>query len=459
MDSANNSKARQFVDGVLRFSTAHGLFRNNGKYVIGLSGGADSVALLHVMNVFSQTQGIIVEAVHCNFHLRGEESLRDENFCKSLCDRLCIPIHLVHFDTKEYAAVHHVSIEMAARDLRYAYFESLRTDIGADYVCVAHHRDDSVETVILNLVRGTGIRGLRGIQPVSGHVARPLLAVSREDIIAYLESIGQDYVTDSTNLVNDVKRNKIRLDVIPLLKQLNPSVQRSIFETSLHVNGALNVYDKTIDDNIRELIGTDDIDIPTIFSVDRLMEFVSPESILFTILGRRGYKSSQILQVFGAVNRKSGYFASKSHELVFDRGNIIVQPINYKVSNKIMHIPEEGRYVYAEECVFTFKASDAEKGFDVSHDKKRACLDAERIHFPLCIRPIKAKDRFMPFGMKNYKLLSDYLTDRKFSLFDKRRQLVVTDATDAIVWLVGERTDNRWRVVANTTKVLVIDVQ
>ena len=242
-----------FVDRVRRFASVHELFVYGGKYIVALSGGADSVSLLFVLKHLEHELGIDVEAAHCNFHLRGAESVRDEEFCKQLCGRLDVPLHLIHFDTQAYADLHRVSIEMAARDLRYGYFENLRRDIEAQDICVAHHRDDSVETVLLNLVRGTGLRGLRGIQPRNGNIIRPLLSLSREDIVQYLDALGESYVTDSTNLHNDVKRNKIRLDVMPLLRELNPSVSQSIFETSLRVTEALKIFDEAIQRSIADV--------------------------------------------------------------------------------------------------------------------------------------------------------------------------------------------------------------
>ena len=191
------------------FIGKHQLLSHEGLHLVALSGGPDSVALLLVLREL----GYKIEAAHCNFHLRGEESDRDEEFVKSLCNKLDIPFHIIHFDTREYATLHQVSVEMAARDLRYGYFRQLCQDIGAASVCVAHHRDDAVETLLMNLLRGSGIHGLTGIRPKNGAIVRPLLCVSREEIEQYLHSIGQDYVTDSTNLVNDVMRNKIRLEV------------------------------------------------------------------------------------------------------------------------------------------------------------------------------------------------------------------------------------------------------
>ena len=203
-------------------------------YLVAISGGADSVALLMMM----LDEGYRVEAVHCNFHLRGEEADRDEAFVAGLCERFGVALHRVHFDTRGYAALHKLSIETAARDLRYGYFERLREDIGAEAIVVAHHRDDNVETVLMNLVRGTGLKGLAGIRPVNGRVIRPLLDMTREDIEAYIYKRGESFVTDSTNLETDATRNKYRLEVIPALKEINPSVARAIDTTARHLQDA-----------------------------------------------------------------------------------------------------------------------------------------------------------------------------------------------------------------------------
>ena len=196
------------------------------KYIVALSGGADSVCLLLKM----LDEGRHVEAAHCNFHLRGAESDRDESFVVSLCSRLGVTLHRAHFDTREYASLHKVSIEMAARTLRYDYFEKLRIDIGAEAILVAHHRDDNVETVLMNMVRGTGIRGVAGIRPRNGHILRPLLDMSRSDIEAYLRERGETYVTDSTNLEDEATRNKFRLNVVPLLRTINPRASENIHQ-------------------------------------------------------------------------------------------------------------------------------------------------------------------------------------------------------------------------------------
>lgn len=441
-----------------------------------LSGGADSVSLLLVMHRLSGPMRLEVEAAHCNFHLRGDESLRDERFCKDLCARLGIRLHLAHFATRDYAEAHHVSIEMAARDLRYKYFEDLRRDTAANDICVAHHRDDSVETVLLNLVRGTGVRGLRGIQPRNVHIVRPMLCVSRQDILHFLAAEGQDYVTDSTNLINDVKRNKIRLDVIPLLRQLNPNVCQSIFDTSLNMCEAFKVYDDAMGKSMNDVcgVGGDDVDSPVSISVERLLAQPSAESTLFSILGKRGFTSSQIAQISasvacraavagearGAATMASGKVVSSStHELLFNRGSIIVQPVGFGVSTKAMRIPEPGTYVYSADRKFRVAERPIDSSFAISRGSMCVSVDADKVRFPLTIRPTRPGERFVPFGMSRSKLVSDFLTDRKLTLFDKRRQLVVADAADNVIWLVGERADNRARITPASTKALLIGLE
>lgn len=203
-------------------------FMPTDKVIIALSGGADSVALLCLL----QTLGYNCEAAHCNFHLRGKESDRDEAFVCQLCAKRQVPLHIVHFNTVRTAEERHISIEMAARELRYEWFEEIRRKSGANVIAVAHHRDDSVETLLLNLIRGTGINGLRGIRPKNEHIVRPLLCLDRKEIINYLNRTGQDYVTDSTNLQDEYTRNKIRLNLLPMMQEINPSCQRKYFQYS-----------------------------------------------------------------------------------------------------------------------------------------------------------------------------------------------------------------------------------
>ena len=225
-----------------RYITEKKLFGKQDKLVVALSGGADSVALLRAL----LSLGYDCMAAHCNFHLRADESDRDEAFVRKLCDILSVPLEVVHFQTSDYAKEKGLSIEMAARELRYEWFENIRQKHGASYIAVAHHKDDNVETFLLNLSRGTGINGLKGIMPKNGWIVRPLLEVGRDDILEYLKNIGQDYVTDSTNLEDIYTRNKIRLDIIPLFKQINPSFCDSVCETAIRLSDVAAIYRQAI---------------------------------------------------------------------------------------------------------------------------------------------------------------------------------------------------------------------
>lgn len=450
------------VERVSKYILQHHLMEMDKKYLLALSGGADSVCLLLILKQL----GYSIEAVHCNFHLRGEESDRDEQFCVSFCEKQQVPLHLIHFDTREYAALHHLSIEMAARELRYHYFAALCRDLQSDGVCVAHHQDDSVETVLLNLIRGTGVHGLTGIAPLSIlesdlKVIRPLLCMTRDEIEQFLQDISQDYVTDSTNLQADMAvRNKIRMEVIPLLQQINPSVNECIALSAHHIQEAAKVFDAAMKTHVAKVMTDNRI------SIKMLKTLPSPEYTLYTILKDYGFSSLQVEQISQRLDAEAGtVFSSATHELLVDREDLIIEQLF--VPAKPMRIPEPGTYLYPcasngtrhdEDSIrFRFSLTKMNMG-DIPHDKHTACLDAATVSFPLTIRPVQQGDRFQPFGMKGSKLVSDYLTDRKCSLFEKRRQLVVTDSTNRIVWLVNQRPNDCCRVTELTKEVLLITI-
>ena len=423
---------------VAGFIAKHQLLTKEGLQLVALSGGADSVALLRVLLALDYR----VEAVHCNFRLRGDESDRDEQFVKDLCNRHHVPLHLIHFDTAEYASLHQVSIEMAARELRYRYFDQLRQDIEAETVCVAHHRDDAVETFLMNLLRGAGIHGLTGIRPHNGHIVRPLLCVSRQEILQYLDSIGQDYVTDSTNLQPDVLRNKLRLQLIPLLEQLSPGASDNIARSATYLSEAEKVYNASW-----SALGSQwGLTLP----LSTFKSSPSPLCLLHEWLSPYGFNRTQIEQILTCVDGGSGReFTSATHTLVIDRDAMMIEPVS--VPMKPLVIPEPGNYRLSEDRLLKVDSSD-----DVSISKLADCatLDKAKVLFPLTVRPVQSGDVFSPFGMEGRKLVSDFLTDRKLSILEKRRQLVVTDANGAILWLVGLRTDNRFRVNSDTTAIL-----
>ena len=435
---------------IAHFIEQHKLLSKDKKYIVALSGGADSVCLLLVL----QRLGYDVEAAHCNFKLRGEEADRDEHFCVELCKKNDIKIHLVHFDTNFYAISHKISIEMAARELRYSYFENLIRDIGADAVCVAHHQNDCAETVILNLVRGTGIQGLAGIQPKRDNIVRPLLCVSRDEIESFLAREGQDFITDSTNLDDLYVRNKIRLNIIPMMEKINPAAVQNIVKTAIRLSEANKVFFHSIEEASMRV--SDSTAEGLVIDIEKLRKEVSTEYTLFNILKNYGFNPDQIEAIDSNLEAPTGtIYLSESHQLLFNRGKIIVTERTKGTTS--LKIPETGKYVFGDKGeALKVESKTVDSTFTISKDKSIATLDARDIRFPLIFRNVRNGDRFVPFGMKGSKLVSDYLTDRHRSLNEKRSQMVVEDADGRIIWLAGERTDNRFRVDATTTEVLII---
>ena len=423
---------------VERYINKYKLLNPNELYIVALSGGADSVALLLLL----KNAGFNVHAAHCNFRLRGAESDRDEVFCVELCHRLGVELHRVHFDTREYAELHKVSIEMSARELRYKWFEQLREDIGAAGICVAHHRDDSVETVILNMVRGTGVHGLVGIRPRNGYVLRPLLCVSRDEIEGFLTSCGQKYITDSTNLEDEATRNKVRHHIIPELQQLNGKALENIqrmTERMAAVEELLDAYKaQTI---VRKEDGI------AIRKLDVLNDY-----LLYELLADYGLNSAQASQICDSMRADSvgSVFSSADYDLLVDRECLLVEP--HLEPMKPFVIPETGTYILDEKHKIRVESG----AFEVSKDPLVATLDASKVHFPLTVRRAEEGDWMVPFGMSGRKLLSDMMTDLKKSIFDKRKQIVVIDNQGVIIWVVGLRVSQNVAILSNDLLVPVL---
>ena len=423
-----------FKRDVEKFIDQKSLFERCDKVLVALSGGADSVALLRVLHAL----GYQCECAHCNFHLRGEESNRDEAFVQQLCQKFDIPLHVTHFDTTDYAHTKRISIEMAARELRYQWFETLRQSIGASVIAVAHHRDDSVETFLLNLIRGTGINGLKGIAPKNGYVVRPLLQESRENILDYLQHLNQDYVTDSTNLQDEYMRNKIRLNLLPLMKELNPSVSESIAATAERLADAALIYNKEREMAIQRVMKGEKV-----ISISALLDETAPSSLLFELLHPYGFNSSQIKVIYQSLFGQSGRrFHSSQWEVLRDRDSLILHSFN---GEEINHVPP----------TLTYETVDITPEFIIPRDKHIACLDADKVTLPLTVRKWQVGDKFTPLGMKGKKNVSDYLTDRKFTLFQKEHQYVACQG-DKIVWLIGERIDNAYRIDADSKRAVIV---
>ena len=423
---------------IQHFIEENNLFALNGKVLVALSGGADSVALLRVLIDLGYT----CECAHCNFHLRGEESDRDEQFVCSLCQEHQIPLHVKHFETEFYAKEKQISIEMAARELRYAWFEELRKETKANVIAVAHHRDDSVETFLLNLIRGTGINGLKGIQVKNGNIVRPLLETSREDILNYLVFLNQDYVTDSTNFQDEYMRNKIRLNILPMMKEMNPSIMESIQDTAQKLADVANIYNQ----NRKEIleISIQENNKEYILPIQTILNDLAPLTLLHEWLVKYQFNSSQIKDIYQCLKQEQSgkQFISNGWVLLRDREHLILrQKVETENAPKI-----------------NIETFETDNDFVLIKDKHIACLDAEKVVLPLEVRKWKKGDKFIPYGMKGQKKVSDYLTDKKFSLFQKEKQYVVC-SEGKIVWLIGERIDDRFKITDKTKRAIIIKIK
>ncbi len=440
----------QFLSKIEAFILRHELLNKAEHYLVALSGGADSVCLLRTM----LSLGYHVEAAHCNFHLRRKESDRDEAFCMALCQRLGVKFHVAHFDTLAYSKGKKISIEMAAREQRYTYFQELLDDRQLVGVVVAHHKNDAIETFLLNLTRGTGIDGLKGISPRNGRILRPLLSATKEEILSYLASIGQDYMFDSTNAVDDVQRNFIRLRLMPILKELNPQAEENISRTLSLVGGSLDLLRTAIEEAKNRVLATSEQGIN--ISISALQSLPSAEIILWELLKDKGFTSLQVEQIFDNIHSETGkQWLSPTHSLLINRGSLLVIPIDNEQREEVL-VEKEGLYIYSNVEKFTFSSFPITVAFSVSKRKNVASLDADKVTFPLTIRRMRKGDTFIPYGMKGKKSLSKYLRDEKIPLLKKEKTLVITDAKGRIIWVVGLRTDNRFRISTTSKRALLI---
>jgi tRNA(Ile)-lysidine synthase len=433
------------IDRVQKFIQSEKLLPHNAKVIVGLSGGMDSMVLLDLL-VLLEYRCI---AAHCNFHLRGAESDRDADFVRKWCKNTDIPFTSIDFDTTGYAEDRKISIEMAARELRYEWFEILRKQYEADAIAVAHHRDDSVETVLLNLIRGTGIKGLSGISPRNGYVVRPLLTVSRSEIEDYIIERELPYVTDSTNDQDIYLRNYLRLNVIPKLEVVNLSVKESIIRTSKNISEAEKIYSESIREYIDVVFINDKINIPM------LKKTASPQSVLFELLSPLGFTSSTIEDIFQSMDSTPGkVFLSDRYRVIKDRSDFILEKITSDIISDEHYLIEEE----SKEITFPVRFNLRKEKTPVKIEKKKNILyaDADKLKFPLIMRRWKAGDWFIPFGMNGKKKLSDYFTDRKFSLKDKKEAWVILSGEN-IVWIVNERSDNRYKITDESKNIFIIE--
>ena len=408
---------------VSAYIQVHHLLKPEGEVLVALSGGPDSVALLLLLREL----GYSVSALHCNFHLRADESDRDENFVRRLCQRIGVPLKVRNFETSSHARQEGISIEMAARQLRYEWFDEELRQRGAQCIAVAHHRDDQAETLLLNLLRGTGIRGLGGMKPANGTIVRPLLCVSRQEILDYLESRQQEYVTDSTNLEPIALRNKVRLTLLPLLRTLNPRIDDKLAQTCEHIQGTLTALSAYTHERFLRYGITDEC-FPLMEATEEL------PTLLHEWLRDRGFTTSQEYEMTSATDSpESKQWQSATHRIVLSHRSFRLYPI----------VPSTATPRLRQEIVS--RPAVWEKGC--------AYFDADLLSQPLTLRPVAPGDRMRPFGMQGTKLLRDLMRELGLDPIERTRQFVVCHGQD-ILWLAGLRASDFFRVGPDTRRIL-----
>lgn len=436
---------QQFIDHVLR----HQLFGASDHVLLAVSGGKDSVLMTQL---FKQA-GFRFSMAHCNFNLRADESQRDELFVKLLAEEMQVPLHVVHFDTKGFSEQHKISTQMAARQLRYDWFEQLRQEHNYAFIAVAHHQNDAVETVLLNLVRGTGISGMHGILPKRRHLIRPLLFLSRQEINQLVDDHHLAYVEDSSNLSSKYARNKIRLEVVPHLREINPKLEETFAENIARFAETEELLQQVVMQTCSRLFKKEG-EVISIAIKD--VTALKPQKLLFFELLRPFHFSSSVVdEILSSLHKQSGTsFYSSMHQLIIDREKLLISPLN-QTCDEVFYLHTKGevsigfdqriKLRFAEESIF-------------NGDKNVAHVDANLLVFPLVIRYRQDGDKFIPLGMKSQKKLSNFLVDEKVPLPQKAKVPLLINGNGEMIWVAGLRQDERYKVRTTTKKVAIFEL-
>jgi len=417
------------------------------KILLAISGGIDSVVLL---DLFARS-GYSVSLAHCNFQLRGNDSELDQQLVEQQAVKYKTPIYLTRFDTLAFAKQNQLSIEMAARELRYAWFDELIAEHRFDVLATGHHLNDSIETVFLNLCRGTGIHGLTGIPVKNNKIIRPLLFASRMQIEEYAKLHQLQFREDASNRSDKYMRNLIRHQVIPILKKINPEFETTMIRNLSNLNDASQVYDQQISIFKSLLIETEEGRVK--INIENLKKSYPAQTILFELIRAYGFNSSDTNQIIQSFDNEPGKrFFSTSHQLLVDRDWIVIEPktlgslVSFTINSKsdMTHLPLN----------LTFEEYFMD-GFIIDQSKNVACLDADKISFPLTLRHWNEGDVFFPLGMNQQKKMSDFFIDIKVDRFTKQK-IWILESSGQIIWIPGYRIDDRVKITSKTKNVLKI---
>ncbi|MBA4408880.1 MAG: tRNA lysidine(34) synthetase TilS [Bacteroidota bacterium] len=436
------------VEQFLKYIHEENLFHSSQRILLAVSGGADSMLMLHLF----ANAGFSVAVAHCNFGLRGKESDGDEQFVADYCEMHNLAFYVKHFKTQDYALEKGISIEMAARDLRYSWFDGLLVKHGLDFLATAHHQDDVIETFLINLSRGSGIKGLSGIQPKSGRIIRPMLFTNQTEILDYCQRLKINFRTDSSNMDTVYKRNLIRQDILPLLEQVNPAFRKNALKTigTLHETGQL--FQQRMSE-IRAFVYSED-DQGAMVHIEKLQTLSPLRTILFELIREFGFQIEQINDILDSMNRESGRkFFSGDYRLVKDREYLLISPFHQK-SDQFYYIDEDCTKIQIPKHL-SFEKFERTADFRFSTHLNAVDLDLDRLIFPLILRHWQEGEYFQPLGMKGLKKLSDFFIDEKYSIPDKENAWILASG-NRLVWIVGKRLDDRFKITSKTKRILRI---
>lgn len=432
------------------FIARQALFTAQKTVLAALSGGKDSVLLAHLL----KSSGYNFALAHCNFRLRGAEAQRDQDFTANLARTLQVPFFLTEFNTADFAAENHISIQMAARELRYNWFEKICAEQNFDVIATAHHQNDAIETVLLNLTRGTGIAGMHGILPKNGRLVRPMLFLSRENIDQVCAEEKLDFVEDSSNNSIKYARNKIRLEVVPKLKEINPKLERT-FEQNLE---RFRQLEQLLEHDLKLLRDTVFIDLKseTRIKISDIKNLHPQQLLLFGLLREFNFSEQVVKDLLLSLEKHSGkIFESPSHQIILDRQEIIVQPKKTPIK-EVLLISEDQHEVSFQG--FKLKLLHDESPLIVKNNPLATSADAEKLMFPLTVRNWQTGDYFYPLGMNHKQKLSDFFVQQKVPLNQKSRIPLLVNGNQEIIWIAGFRLDDRYKVGSGTKKVVIFEL-
>jgi len=417
------------------------------RIILAISGGIDSVVLAYLLKELQ----IPFLMAHCNFQLREEESEGDQHFVEALAQKLSMPLEVKRFATKEYGKIHALNTQLAARVLRYEWFEQIRQKKGYDYILTAHQANDSWETFLINTSRGTGLKGLLGVPVQNNTILRPLLGFSREEILAFAKENNIIWREDSSNNSDAYTRNKIRHHISPILSQIHPNFLKNLEKTQHILQLTYSFIEEQLEKYRKKcfIIGT-----PIIFLVNILKDHPHRSFLLYELLSPYGFTGIEILERFLYASTGKQIF-SNTHRILSNRGQWLILPIEKDTTTNIFYIHKEDKSIDYPLTIHLEEISAIEKS-----KKGTIFLDKEKIQFPLCIRKRKKGDIFYPYGMNGKKkTLSKYFKDEKYSLYEKENQWLLVDNTDQILWVIGKRPDERFLATKNTKRILDISIK